>query len=163
QMTDAMIEFTSSYIALRKAAAGQFGEAATADVMGPPSADASLADSAKEVPAGPDRVRLEMENGPPVTLRKTDGQWQVVPEPPPGGDPEAQLTVATRQTKAQSDVFSALAAEVAAGRYKSMNEVKSILQNRMMAAAMTQAAAENQSPATAPATRPALAPEDMMP
>jgi hypothetical protein len=152
RMADAMAEVSAAAAALRQASVSAFGTDNTNAVLGESALHAGAPiDAATETrqpdgsvtltvtPTSPDAITE------PMTLREKDGRWHIVI--PHSLKPD-DLDRVLADVSAKVEVFRKMADEIAAGKYRSMNEVASVLHGKLL---------QSGGPATQPTGEPVQA------
>ena len=137
---DATADLAEAAAALRRAAAKCFGQQAARPLGAQPGATQEALDriDAAKVQIDGDRatVRTETSEGPPMVLERSAGAWRVpVSELCKDTEP-AELDRNVAALAEQSRLLRELAAEVAAGKYKTAPEARQALDKRIMQSAL---------------------------
>ena len=139
QMVDATVEMAVALAAFRQASVAQFGREETDLALNDPDAvhAAALAriESANEQITG-DTATLGQPDEPPVVLRRTNGQWQVVIGALSADENSEAIERRVSGIARQAAVLDALAIDIRADRHRSMREVLTLLHGQMMKAAI---------------------------
>lgn len=140
RMAQSMAEFSAAVAELRRAAIQTFG--AETERLLPLAQPNEIIENAQEV-ANPDgSVTIAPESGESVVVRQQEGAWRVVILQTIEGTEQSQLDQTLNGISAQVDVYKRMAGEISDGKYRSLEEVATILHEKLMQSA-------------APTTRPA--------
>lgn len=141
---EALSAVVSNFKKVEEAAIAKFGETAGKTVASQQQMsigeELEKIDSATETITGDTAVLAAEGSQEPLHLRKVDGQWKVDFAAMPGTEQVAQ---AIPMITAMAGAADELAAEITADKYKTADEAKNALGQKMMAAMMSMQMPEN--------------------
>ena len=156
RMADATIGMAVALATFRQASVAQFGKAEVDRTLDNPDAKHANAleriASAVETIEG-DTATVGQAGEPPVILRRTDGQWQIVIGALSPSDNPKLVEDRIRGIERQATVVSELALDIQADRHRTMREVVTVLHGQMMKAAVE--SKETNDPSVITTTGPA--------
>ncbi|HEV2295761.1 MAG TPA: hypothetical protein VGR35_18075 [Tepidisphaeraceae bacterium] len=173
KMAQAMADLAAALAGLRKDAVAAFGaegaKMLTGDMHEMAAAGlARLAAASEKIEGDKATVVVDGEAEPPVHLVRQDGKWRYpVAEMAKGIDP-TQIDKGIEDAAAQAKLLREAAEEVRAGKYKTGEEVRQTLEQRVMQMVLARQKAATQpateaTPAPAPPPAPAPAPAPVPP
>jgi hypothetical protein len=157
QVVDSLVGLHDAIARFGKAVIDAFGEAEARKLVGDKST--AQAQLVEEIRAMSEEVKGDTATiaGPDKStqfhLTRVDGRWMIPVGPWLGADSQQKLQEITQDKQRRAAIFSAMAKEVNADTYKSVDEIAEALQLKLMKAAM-----DRSGITTEPATKPA-APE----
>jgi hypothetical protein len=160
KMLSAMIGLAEAQHHLHQSAVTTFGEQGAKGLTGDTATELSQAlaqlDTASEQinKDGTATVAVTGQEGPPLTLAKSDAKWRLPLSSLSHGINPDSLSQRLTELAAQTDVIHRTAADITAGKYHTAEDAAETLHSRMMATAMERAAAAHIPPATQHSTAP---------
>jgi hypothetical protein len=133
---EALVKVIANFKKVEEAAVAKFGEAGkTVASQQQMSVGEELAkiDQSTETIDGDNATLTAPDSQEPLHLKKTDGQWKVDFSQMPGSD---QIAQALPMIDAMAGAAGELSTEIAADKYKTADEAKNALGQKMMAAMM---------------------------
>ncbi len=152
RMAGAMADFASAMVKVRIAAKAEFGAEGAKALIGDPGVSAEdgrrRIDAARETIDG-DTARVTEEGGHTIVLTQVDGKWKIPMKEVAAGAPANEVQKNVELMEAEAKLVRQLALEITAKKYKTAEEARQELEQRLKAA--TSQPAEAEAPAT---TRP---------
>jgi hypothetical protein len=133
---EALVRAVSNFKKVEEAAVAKFGDAGKS-IANPGSMsigdELAKIDTAEEKIDGDSATLTPAESTQPLQLRKIDGQWKVDFAAMPGSEQAAE---ALPMINAMADAATELADEISADKYKTAEEAKTALKQKLLAAMM---------------------------
>lgn len=136
KLIEMMTTMMASEKTLADAAVAKYGDAGTL-AEGKMMADFDKELASAEVTETGDTATVKTKRGgPPLTLKKAGGEWKVDFAEAPSMPGKDELAQAEPMFNMMVNVNKQLASDIAAGKYKTLDEAKKAKQEKMMAATM---------------------------